>query len=181
MLHVHVYSSICESLRSLVHCNCVDSFALTRLLCACVNGKIFHQAHNASYINTRMLRLCVRLKVHFLLSPFPIVSVAIFGSLFSLVSIYHALFEFISIDYRALELNWFEFESLYLLSFLFFFSSVSRLRGLFDYIFQHRELGDIPGTWGKIISFRAKTNFRYENRTRGDERANTFEKRLLCS
>ena len=66
--------------------------------------------------------------VRFLLIwPFPIVSVAIWMTVFA--HLFSMLFESISIDYKTLELNYFVFETFYVLP---FFASVSRPQELFD-------------------------------------------------
>ena len=77
----HFFTTLWESLRSLAHSNCVNFFALTRLLCAqCYVIK------RTSYTNTRTLRLRVRFKYGSFYRRFQSFQ-SLFESLFSLVSI----------------------------------------------------------------------------------------------
>ena len=143
-------SNICESLRSLAHPNCVNVFALTRLLfCAlclssrdplrsswrgrkssgsvlkrCVKtGK--HVIKHTSNTNIRAPRLCVSFNVDFLLSP----------CLEHGFCSFRSLFESFSIDYKTQELKCFVFETFYLLPFL---ASTSRPQGPFDFTLPER-------------------------------------------
>ena len=120
-------SSICEFLRRLVHCNCVNfNQAALRVVLKPENISASSQA-----TNVHTLRLCVSFKYasfYRRLQSFQ----SLLGSLFLLVSIVVWLQ-----NTWALELNYFVFETFYLLPFWHpcMHESPFSLQGPFDYIY----------------------------------------------
>ena len=100
-------NSICEYLRSLAHSNCVNFFRVNQAALRAVLKleNMLSSAQTMTQIPVRFVCVCVcvcALQVRFLSSPFAIVSVAAWITVF--VRFDCSMFESISIDYKTLEL-----------------------------------------------------------------------------